>query len=93
MKKRILALALTLAMLLSMAPVQVFATETEPGHTEHNFVEVQPEAQAPTEAPTEPPTEAPTDAPTEPSKDKGALTPQTPTPAPLAPADPLHKRR
>jgi hypothetical protein len=70
MKKRILALALTLAMLLSMAPVQVFATETEPGHTEHNFVELQPGTVAPTEAVTVAPTEAVTVAPTEPMKEQ-----------------------
>ena len=91
MKQRILALALTVAMLLSLFPGQVFAAETPVVHTEHSFSEVQtqtsvPEAsQVETEDTVPPPTES-----TEPSKDKGALTPQTPTPAPLAPADPLH---
>ena len=57
MKKRILALVLTLAMLLSVVPGQVFATETPTEHTEHNFVEVQPEKEAPvadSESPAEP---------------------------------------
>ena len=91
MKQRILALALTVAMLLSLFPGQVFAAETPAEHTEHSFSEVQtqtsvPEAsQVETEDTVPPPTES-----TEPSKDKGALTPQTPTQAPLAPADPLH---
>ncbi|MBR6826176.1 MAG: hypothetical protein IKM59_06470 [Oscillospiraceae bacterium] len=51
MKKRMLALVLTLAMLLSMVPGTVFAAETETEHTEHNFVEVQPETEAPVTEP------------------------------------------
>ena len=76
MKKRILALALTVAMLLSLFPGRVFATETETEHTEHSFVEVHPETEAPTE--TVPATE--TEAPTE-------LVPVTETevPTPLSP--------
>ncbi len=54
MKKRILAMALTLAMLLSMLPAQVFATGPVINggiHTEHHFEPVTdlPEVQAPTE--------------------------------------------
>ncbi len=46
MKKRLLAMALTLAMLLSLLPAQAFATGPVINggiHTEHNFVEVQPQ--------------------------------------------------
>lgn len=49
MKKRILALVLTLAMLLSLFPGQVFAAQTAVAHTEHNYEEVPPETQPPTE--------------------------------------------
>jgi peptidoglycan hydrolase CwlO-like protein len=41
MKKRMLALVLTLAMLLSLFPGQVFATETTEEHAEHPYTEVQ----------------------------------------------------
>ena len=64
MKKRMLALVLTVAMLLSLFPGQVFATETEMEHTEHNFVEVQPETEAPAEElPNATETETPTELP------------------------------
>ncbi len=43
MKQRILALALTVAMLLSLFPGQVFATQTRVEHTEHSYTEVQPQ--------------------------------------------------
>ncbi len=74
MKKRILALALTVAMLLSMLPGQVFATGPVTDHTEHNFepfvpdnaTATEPVTEIPTEEPeTEAPTEAVTEAPTE----------------------------
>jgi hypothetical protein len=76
MKKRILALALTVAMVLSLFPGQVFAAQTTEQHTEHNFVEVQPETVAPTEAVTVAPTEAVTVAPTEPVQEQGTVTPE-----------------
>ena len=60
MKKRILAMALSLAMLLSLLPARVFAAQTTTGHTEHNFIEVQPNQIAPMEqTQVSPPTEEP----------------------------------
>ena len=49
MKKRMLAMALTVAMLLSLFPGQVFAAQTYGGQGEHSFTEVQPQTEPPTE--------------------------------------------
>ena len=65
MKKRMLAMALTVAMLLSLFPGQVFAAQTYGGQGEHSFTEVQPQTEPPTELVTESLTEALTEAPTE----------------------------
>ncbi len=62
MKKRILAIALTLAMLLSLLPAQVFATGPVINggiHTEHNFVEVQPQQSTQTPEAEDPSAEKP----------------------------------
>ena len=62
MKKRILAIALTLAMLLSMLPAQVFATGPVINggiHTEHSFVEVQPQQSTQTPEAEDPSAEKP----------------------------------